>query len=66
MIQSVDTFIKYFGGIRRRTLNFIRAIPDEQIDWSPKDGELTCGDYAPWTEPEGTIPVRGVSPTARG
>lgn len=44
MIQSVNTFIEYFDGVRRRTINFIRAIPIEQIDWSPKEGELTCGD----------------------
>ncbi|MCP4358068.1 MAG: DinB family protein, partial [Chloroflexi bacterium] len=46
MIQGVDTFIEYFGGIRRRTLKFIRAIPNNQIDWSPNDSELTCGDIA--------------------
>ena len=44
MIQSIDSFIKYFGGVRRRTINFIRAVPPDQVDWSPKEGELTCGD----------------------
>ena len=44
MIQSVETFIKYFDGIRRRTTKYIQAIPANQVDWSPKADELTCGD----------------------
>lgn len=44
MIRSVDTFTKYFDGIRRRTTKYIQAIPGDQVDWSPKAGELTCSD----------------------
>jgi len=44
MIQSVAAFTKYFDGIRRRTNNYIQAIPGHQVDWSPKAKELTCGD----------------------
>jgi len=44
MIQSINAFIDYFEGIRRRTLNYIKAIPAERVDWSPREGELTCGD----------------------
>lgn len=44
MIQSVEAFTKYFDGIRRRTTNYIQAIPDNQVDWSPKAEELSCGD----------------------
>jgi uncharacterized damage-inducible protein DinB len=44
MIQSVHAFINYFGGVRRRTLNYIQAIPPDKFGWSPKPGELECGD----------------------
>lgn len=44
MIQSTIDFIKYFESIRRRTLNYIRVIPPDRLDWSPKEGEFTCAD----------------------
>ena len=44
MIQSVESFIRYFTGIRRRTVTFAQAIPADQIDWSPREGEFTCGE----------------------
>ncbi len=44
MIQSVSAFINYFGSVRRRTLNYVNTVPTDKIDWSPKAGELTCGD----------------------
>jgi uncharacterized damage-inducible protein DinB len=44
MIRSTVDFIKYFESIRRRTLNYIRVVPADQLDWSPKEGEFTCAD----------------------
>ena len=44
MIQAITDFIKYFGSIRRRTLNYIRVIPPNQLNWSPKKEEFTCAD----------------------
>jgi len=44
MIQTVQSFIEYFESIRRRTMNLLRALPPEQMDWAPRVGELTCGD----------------------
>jgi uncharacterized damage-inducible protein DinB len=44
MIHSVEEFIQYFDGIRRRTLRFARAIPPDRIDWSPGGEAYTCGD----------------------
>ena len=44
MMQSTVDFIKYFEGIRRRTLNYIRVIPPDRLDWAPKEGEFTCAD----------------------
>ncbi len=44
MIHSVNSFIDYFESIRRRTINYIQSVPADRVDWSPKDGEFTCGD----------------------
>ena len=44
MIQSTTDFIKYFESIRRRTLNYVRIVPAERLNWSPKEGEFTCAD----------------------
>jgi uncharacterized damage-inducible protein DinB len=44
MLESVSSFIQYYESIRRRTLNFIQAIPADKIEWSPAPGEFTFGD----------------------
>jgi uncharacterized damage-inducible protein DinB len=44
MIHSVDSFIGYFEGIRRRTLNYIRVLPPDRLGWSPRAGEFSCGE----------------------
>jgi uncharacterized damage-inducible protein DinB len=44
MIQSTTDFIKYFESIRRRTLNYIRVVPPERVDWAPKAGEFTTAE----------------------
>jgi uncharacterized damage-inducible protein DinB len=44
MIQSSTDFIKYFESIRRRTMNYIRAVPADRLNWSPKEGKFTCAD----------------------
>ncbi len=44
MIQDVTSFISYFESIRRRTLNYIHTIPEDQFEWRPAPVELTCGD----------------------
>lgn len=44
MIQNTHSFVEYFDSIRRRTMNFVRLIPPDQFDWSPREVEFTCGD----------------------
>ena len=44
MIASMREFTEYFDGVRRRTVGFFRMIPPDMIDWTPKDGEYSCGD----------------------
>ncbi len=44
MIQSIQDFITYFAGVRKRTLRYARVVPDDHINWSPQEGEFTCAD----------------------
>lgn len=44
MIQSIESYLNYFAGIRRRTIGFIEAIPEEKIDWQPNEEDFTCGE----------------------
>ena len=44
MISSVQSFIDYFAGVRKRTLNYARLVPDDRIEWRPKEGEFSCAD----------------------
>lgn len=44
MIESVEAYIAYLEGVRRRTVAFCRAIPPDRVDWAPRPGEFTLGD----------------------
>jgi uncharacterized damage-inducible protein DinB len=44
MIQTAADFTKFFDGVRRRTMNYIRVVPPDQLDWTPKAGEFSCAD----------------------
>jgi uncharacterized damage-inducible protein DinB len=44
MIRTVESFIGYFEGIRRRTLKYLQAIPEDSGNWAPKAGEFTYID----------------------
>ena len=33
MISTTAAFIDYFEGIRKRTLNLIRVLPPDKMDW---------------------------------
>jgi uncharacterized damage-inducible protein DinB len=44
MLQSVESYSNYLESIRRRTLNYVRAVPADKMEWSPKAGEFTCGE----------------------
>lgn len=44
MMQTTADYSKYIESIRRRTMNYVRAVPADRLEWSPKTGEFTCGD----------------------
>lgn len=43
-INDIESFIKYFDNIRKRTAKVLNCIPEDKIDWSPKQGKMTFGD----------------------
>jgi hypothetical protein len=44
MIELTTDFIKYFDGIRRRTMKYIRIVSEDLLFWSPKEGDFTRAD----------------------
>jgi len=44
VLTSLPDFVRYFESVRGRTLAFIQAIPDDQIDFAPYPGKFTLGD----------------------
>ena len=44
MIASVGEFVKYFGGVRRRTIAAVDRITPELAAFTPRLDEWTCGE----------------------
>ena len=43
-ITDIEMFLKYYEKIRKRTLNVIKYIPQDKIEWTYKEGKFTFGD----------------------
>jgi len=43
-ILTIEPFLKYFSGIRERTMRIARLVPPDKIDWSCAAGKFTLGD----------------------
>jgi uncharacterized damage-inducible protein DinB len=43
-IRSIEAFIRYYEGIRRRTDSVIACIPDELIEWRAGEGRFSFAD----------------------
>ena len=43
-ILTIEPFLKYFSGIRERTMRVARLVPADKIDWSCAAGKFTFGD----------------------
>ncbi|HYK39176.1 MAG TPA: hypothetical protein VEU98_04085, partial [Candidatus Eremiobacteraceae bacterium] len=43
-ITSIEPFLKYFSGIRERTMRVGRLAPPDKMDWSCSAGKFTMGD----------------------
>lgn len=43
-IVTIQPFLKYFSGIRERTMRVARSVPPDKINWSCAPGKFTLGD----------------------
>jgi uncharacterized damage-inducible protein DinB len=44
VIASVADFVRYFEGVRRRTLATVACVSPDVLGWAPRPGEFTCGE----------------------
>lgn len=35
MIHDIKEYVKYLDGIHKRTMQYMKAIPDELLEWKP-------------------------------
>ena len=43
-IRDLGEFVNYFNKVHQRTMNVVRSIPPDKIDWQFREGKFTLGD----------------------
>ncbi|HZW96961.1 MAG TPA: DinB family protein [Candidatus Eremiobacteraceae bacterium] len=43
-IRDIGEFLNYFDKVHQRTMNVVRAIPRDKVDWQFREGKFTVGD----------------------
>ena len=43
-ITTINPFLEYLEKVRQRTVNLIRVVPPDKLDWSYMPGKFTVGD----------------------
>ena len=46
IIESAESFVEYWRGVRQRTRRLIPLIPADRLEWSPGSSRWTMGDLA--------------------
>ncbi|MFP3125645.1 DinB family protein [Ectobacillus funiculus] len=44
MINDMKEYVKYLDGIHKRTMQYVKAIPNEFLDWKPSEDKFSTGD----------------------
>jgi len=44
VINTVDSFLKYYSSIKRRTDKLLEVIPPKYLEWAYKEGKFTIAD----------------------
>lgn len=44
MIHDIEEYVKYLDGIHKRTMQNMKAIPDELLDWKHSKNKFSIGD----------------------
>ena len=43
-VRNIGEFLNYFNKVHQRTINVVRAIPRDRVDWQFREGKFTLGD----------------------
>ncbi|WCN37640.1 DinB family protein [Aneurinibacillus uraniidurans] len=44
MIHNVEEFVEFLGGLRKRTMNYVKAVPNSILEWKPAEDKFSTGD----------------------
>ncbi|MCS0788503.1 DinB family protein [Cytobacillus pseudoceanisediminis] len=44
MIHDIKEYVKYLDGIHKRTMQYVKVIPKELLDWKPSEDKFSTGD----------------------
>ncbi|MED3802092.1 DinB family protein [Lysinibacillus xylanilyticus] len=44
MIHEIEEYVKYLDGVHKRTMQYVKAIPEELLDWNPSEDKFSIGD----------------------
>ncbi|MFD0697645.1 DinB family protein [Paenibacillus sp. GCM10027628] len=44
MIHDIKEYVKYLDGIHKRRMQYMKAIPNELLDWKPSEDKFSTGD----------------------
>lgn len=44
MIHEVEEYVKYLDGVHKRTMQYVKVIPEELLDWKPSEDKFSIGD----------------------
>ena len=44
MIHDIKEYVTYLDGVHKRTMQYVKAIPNELLDWKPSENKFSTGD----------------------
>ncbi|MED3552679.1 DinB family protein [Cytobacillus praedii] len=44
IIHDIKEYVKYLDGIHKRTMQYVKVIPNELLDWKPSEDKFSTGD----------------------
>ncbi|KOP80769.1 damage-inducible protein DinB [Lysinibacillus sp. FJAT-14745] len=44
MIHEIEEYVKYLDGVHKRTMQYVKVIPDELLNWKPSEDKFSIGD----------------------
>jgi len=44
MTHDMREYVNYLDGIHKRTMNYVRSIPNELLDWKPAEDKFSYGN----------------------